>query len=148
MMKNLIEFEREQKELIPMFHAIQEKYGYIPPEEISKVSKYLGISESEIFGILTFYKAFNLQPRGRHIITVCLGTACHVRGAQRILEEIERNLKINSGQTTPDKRFSLTTVNCLGCCAIGPVIVIDGKYYSRVTIGKIEEILKKYKESG
>jgi NADH-quinone oxidoreductase subunit E len=146
MEKYLKEFATEQKELIHILHKTHAEYGYIPPEAITAISKHLKISESEIYGVLTFYKAFGLEPRGEHIVTVCLGTACHVRGGPQIVEELERKLDIEVGHTTPDNKFTLETVNCLGCCAIGPVVVVDGKYYSQITVKKIDGILKDYKE--
>jgi NADH-quinone oxidoreductase subunit E len=146
MEKYLKEFANEQKELIHILHKIHEEYGYIPPEAINAISKHLNISESEIYGVLTFYKAFSLTPRGEHIVTVCMGTACHVRGGPQIVEEMERNLDIKVGQTSEDDKFTLETVNCLGCCAIGPVVVVDGKYYSQITVKKVNEVLKDYKE--
>jgi len=130
-----------------MLHDAQKKFGYIPAHSISQISRELKISESEIFGILTFYKAFTLEPRGKYQITVCLGTACHVRGGVQILEEMERKLNIKVGKTTPNRKFTLETVNCLGCCAIGPVVVVNGKYYSNITIKKVDAILKEYQES-
>lgn len=146
MEKYLKEFATDQKELIHILHKTQAEYGYIPPEVIKTISKHLKISESEIYGVLTFYKAFSLEPRGEHIVTVCMGTACHVRGGPQIVEELERKLDIDVGQTTADNKFTLETVNCLGCCAIGPVVVVDGKYYSQITLKKIDGILKDYKE--
>ncbi|MFP4082664.1 MAG: NADH-quinone oxidoreductase subunit NuoE [Candidatus Aminicenantes bacterium] len=145
--KILHEFRPIQKELIHILHRVQKEYGYIPAESISAMSEYLNISESEIFGVLTFYKAFTLEPRGKHLITVCLGTACHVRGGVQIAEELERKLDINVGQTTADKKFSLETVNCLGCCAIGPVVVVDGKYYSHINLKKVDKILQEYQNT-
>ena len=142
----LKEFGSDQKELIHILHRTHAEYGYIPPPAITKISKHLKISESEIYGVLTFYKAFSLEPRGEHVVTVCLGTACHVRGGPQIVEELERKLNVGAGQTTADKKFTLETVNCLGCCAIGPVVVVDGKYHSQVTVKKIDSILKNYKE--
>ncbi|MBE0461213.1 MAG: NADH-quinone oxidoreductase subunit NuoE [Candidatus Aminicenantes bacterium] len=139
-------YKTERKELIHILHEVQKEYGYIPVESVSAISKYLRISESEIFGILTFYKAFTLEPRGKHHITICMGTACHIRGAPKILEEVQRQLGIDAGETTPDRMFSLETVNCLGCCAIGPVAVIDGNYYSNITTKKINSIIKEYKK--
>jgi NADH-quinone oxidoreductase subunit E len=100
----------------------------------------------DIIGIATFYSAFSLEPRGEHIVTVCLGTACHVRGGPKILEEFERRLGIEAGHTTEDRQFSLETVACLGCCAIGPVVVVDADYYAQTTIRKAEPILKKYRK--
>lgn len=147
-MRDLIKkFDSSQKELIHILHRIQAEYGYIPQEAISQISRHLKISGSEIFGVLTFYKSFSLEPRGKYLITVCMGTACHVRGGVQIVEEMKRKLDIKVGETTPDKLFSLETVNCLGCCAIGPVVVINGKYYSQVSINKISPILKEYQAS-
>jgi len=146
MEKYLKEFATDQKELIHILHKTQAEYGYIPPESITTMSKHLTISESEIYDVLTFYKAFSLEPRGEHIVTVCMGTACHVRGGPQIVEELERKLAVDVGQTTADNKFTLETVNCLGCCAIGPVVVVDGKYYSQVTLKKIDGILKDHKE--
>ncbi len=136
----------DQKELIHILHALQSEYGYIPPESISAISRHLKVSESEIFGVLTFYNAFSLTPKGEHVITVCLGTACHVRGGSQIVEELERKLDVKVGETTSDDKFTLETVNCIGCCAIGPVVVVDEKYYSNITLNKIDSILKEYKE--
>ncbi len=141
------DFRREQRELIHILHRIQSNYGYIPSESIKKIANHLKITESEIFGVLTFYKAFNLKERGNHLVTVCLGTACHVRGAMQIVEEMKRKLKIEVGETTPDKKITLETVNCLGCCAIGPVVVVDGRYHSHVSLKKIDAILKNYRHS-
>jgi NADH-quinone oxidoreductase subunit E len=145
--KIMSESNKDQRELIHMLHDAQKKFGYIPAHSISQISRELKISESEIFGILTFYKAFTLEPRGKYQITVCLGTACHVRGGVQILEEMERKLNIKVGKTTPNRKFTLETVNCLGCCAIGPVVVVNGKYYSNITIKKVDAILKEYQES-
>ncbi len=141
------EFYKDQRELIHMLHDTQKKFGYIPAHSISQISRELKISESEIFGVLTFYKAFTLEPRGKYQITVCLGTACHVRGGVQIVEEMERKLNIKVGKTTPNRKFTLETANCLGCCAIGPVVVVNGKYYSNITIKKVDAILKEYQES-
>jgi NADH-quinone oxidoreductase subunit E len=145
--KNTIEFYKDQRELIHILHDTQKEFGYIPAQSISQISRELKISESEIFGVLTFYKAFTLEPRGKYQITVCLGTACHVRGGVQIVEEMERKLNIKIGKTTPNRKFTLETVNCLGCCAIGPVVVVNGKYYSNITIKKVDAILKEYQES-
>ncbi len=138
---------KDHGKLIHMLHDAQKKFGYIPAHSISQISRELKISESEIFGVLTFYNAFALEPRGKHLITICMGTACHVRGGVQILEEMERKLNIKVGMTTANRKFTLETVNCLGCCAIGPVVVVDGKYYSNITIKKVDAILKEYQES-
>ena len=138
-------FAPTQKELIPILHAVQAEYGYAPKEAIARISRFLRVSEGEIFGVLTFYRGFSLEPRGKFLITVCLGTACHVRGGANIAAELERRLMIKAGATTPDRKFTLATVNCLGCCAIGPVVVVNGTYYSHVTKKKVGSILEKYR---
>jgi len=137
----LSRFAPTQKELIPILHAVQAEYGYVPKETIARISRFLHISEGEIFGVLTFYKGFSLEPRGKFLITVCLGTACHVRGGANIAAELERRLKIKAGGTTPDRKFTLETVNCLGCCAIGPVVVVNGTYHARVSLKRIDGVL-------
>ena len=144
--KIISDSKTDQKELIHILHALQSEYGYIPPESIPFISNRLNISESEIFGVLTFYNAFSLTPKGEHVMTVCMGTACHVRGGSQIVEELERKLDVKVGETTSDDKFTLETVNCIGCCAIGPVVVVDKKYYSNITLNKIDSILKEYKE--
>jgi len=137
----LSRFAPTQKELIPILHAVQAEYGYVPKETIARISRFLHISEGEIFGVLTFYKGFSLEPRGKFLITVCLGTACHVRGGANIAAELERRLKIKAGGTTPDRKFTLETVNCLGCCGIGPVVVVNGTYHARVSLKRIDGVL-------
>jgi NADH:ubiquinone oxidoreductase subunit E len=141
----LSRFAPSQKELIPILHAVQAQYGYIPKEAVAAIARFLSLSEGEIYGVLTFYRGFGLVPRGKILVTACLGTACHVRGGANVAAELERRLGIKAGETTPDRRFTLETVNCLGCCAIGPVVVIDGTYYSHVTTKKVDSILEKYR---
>ncbi len=144
-MKEIIDqFDQAQKELIYILHRIQAEYGYIPADAISLTAKRLKITESEVFGVLTFYRAFRTRPLGQHVVTVCAGTACHVRGGRKIAKEIEKILQIKPGETTPDRQFSLETVNCFGCCAIGPMVVVDGKYFSHVTLDKVEGILREF----
>jgi NADH-quinone oxidoreductase subunit E len=106
-----------------------------------KVSHKLDIPLTNVFGVATFFRAFTLEPRGRHLMTVCLGTACHVRKGQRLVDKIERDYGLKSGETTEDGRLTLETVNCLGCCALGPVVVVDGKYQSQVTPDKLDRII-------
>jgi len=125
---------------------IQAKYGYLPEEELIETAETLAVPLIDVYGIATFYKSFSLTPRGRHQVKVCLGTACHVRGASRIGKEVKRKLAIKPGETSEDGEFSLETVMCLGCCAIGPVVVIDGKYYGQVTPTKVESILRTIRE--
>lgn len=139
-------YNKEKKALISILQDIQEEYNYLPQEALRIVSKTLSIPLIDIFGVATFYRAFSLEPRGRHLVTVCSGTACHVRGGAKILNEFEKKLKIHAGETTEDRHFSLETVACLGCCAIGPVVAADGDYHAQTTIRKVDSILKKYRK--
>jgi NADH:ubiquinone oxidoreductase subunit E len=136
----------EKKSLIPMLQDIQAKYNYLPGIALTTLSNTLNIPLIDIIGVATFYRSFSLQPRGEHLITVCMGTACHVRGGPKILEEFERRLNIPAGKTTEDKQFTLETVACLGCCAIGPVVVVDGNYHAQTAIRNVSSILKKYRK--
>ncbi len=137
-------YHSKKKALISVLQDIQEEYNYLPQEALRIVSDTLGIPLTDIIGVATFYRAFSLEPRGKHLVTVCMGTACHVRGGPKILEEFERKLNITAGETTEDRQFSLETVACLGCCAIGPVVVVDGDYHAQTSIRKVGSILKKY----
>jgi len=141
---SLINKYRARKEaLIPLLLDIQSHLNWLPEEVIREVAQRLQIPLIDVYGVATFYKAFSLKPRGKHLITVCLGTACHVRGGQRIVEAISRELGIKPGDTTKDMKFSLETVNCLGCCAIGPIVVIDGEYYGGMTSQKALSLIKR-----
>lgn len=131
--------------LVDILHDIQDEYYYLPQDIMKMVGERLGIPLSRIYSTATFFKAFSLEPRGRHLISVCLGTACHVRGGQRIVDQIGSILGIKPGETTGDLNFTLETVNCLGCCAIGPVMVVDGKYFGGVSARKVLSVLEKYK---
>jgi len=136
----------KKKALISILQDIQAEYNYLPQEALKAVSTYMDIPLIDIIGVVTFYRAFSLEPKGKHIVTVCLGTACHVRGGPKILEEFEKKLNVEAGNTTKDSQFTLETVACLGCCAIGPVVVVDGNYYAQTNIRKVNSILKKYKK--
>ena len=127
--------------LIAILEEIQDEYGYLPEESLRIVSNETGCSLVDVYGVATFYRSFSLKPRGNHLICACLGTACHVRGAPRVVEEFERQLGIKAGQTTADKEFTLETVNCLGACALGPVVVIDGYYFSQVRKSRVSQLL-------
>jgi len=129
--------------LISTLEDIQSKYGYLPEDALRIVAKRTGWSLVDLFGVATFYRSFSLKPKGRHLISVCLGTACHVRGAPIIAGEFERKLKISAGETTSDNEFTLETVNCLGACALGPMVVVDGHYFSNVNTRKVKQILKR-----
>lgn len=129
--------------LISILEAIQTKYSYLPEKALRLVADRTGRSLVAIYGVATFYKSFSLKPRGKHIISVCLGTACHVRGGPNVAREVERQLGIKDGETTPDRNFTLQTVNCLGACALGPVVVVDGHYFSNVDTANVKSILEK-----
>lgn len=130
--------------LIQLLLDLQSEYNWIPKDAVSVISERLRIPRSQIFRIASFYKAMSLNPIGKHKISVCTGTACQVRGAQRILDQTILKLKVKEGETTADMSFTLKKVNCLGCCAIGPVVVVDNDYYGRVASEKVDRILKQY----
>ena len=130
--------------LIQILLEIQRENRWLPDEALEKVSHKLHVPINRIQHIVTFYKAFSLVPKGRHEIHVCTGTACHVRGAPRLLDSVQDLLGIGPGETDPDFRFSLETVGCVGCCALGPVMVIDGEYHGKMAPAKSEGVLKKY----
>ena len=130
--------------LIQVLLEIQRENHWLPKEVLEKVSEELNVPLSRIQHIATFYKAFSLVPKGRHEVVICLGTACHVRGGVRIVDRAEHVLGIKAGETTSDMNFSLETVRCLGCCALGPVMVVDGKYHGKLVPAKAEDVLKSY----
>ncbi len=129
--------------LIAILEKIQSKYSYLPEKELKEVAEKTGRSLVDIYGIATFYRSFSLKPRGKHLISVCLGTACHVRGGPAIARELEKELGIKAGETTENREFSMETVNCLGACALGPVVVVNGHYFPQVKASLISDILKK-----
>ncbi|MGA2363224.1 MAG: NADH-quinone oxidoreductase subunit NuoE [Candidatus Aminicenantales bacterium] len=135
-----------KKNLIAILLDIQDKHHYLSAESLREVANALGMSLIDVLGVATFYRAFSLTPRGKHTCLICMGTACHVRGGPKILDEFERQLEIEAGGTTKDNQFTLETVACLGCCAIGPVVVVDETYYGHATIRKVGTILKKYQK--
>ena len=137
---------KDEKALIQAMLAIQEEFHFLPPEALDRISEKLNVSMIRIRQVAAFYKVFSLEPRGKHIITVCKGTACHVRGSNMLVDQVDRVLKIAPGETTEDLQFTLEEVNCLGCCAIGPVMTVDNKYYGNMSVSKVERVLKKYME--
>lgn len=139
----IVKNSRNGNGIISMLEDIQANYGYLPAEALKTVAEKTGRSLVDIYGVATFYKSFSLKPRGKHLIAVCLGTACHVRGGLDIAKEFERLLKIEAGDTTPDKEFTLETVACLGACALGPIVMADGYYFTNVRVVDVKKILDK-----
>jgi NADH-quinone oxidoreductase subunit E len=138
-------YEAKPSAILAILQDIQAKEKYLPKETLEYVGGKLQIPLNKIYRIATFYRAFSLNPRGRHEVCVCLGTACHVRGAQRIVDQMNLQLGIRPGETTQDRNFTLETVNCLGVCAAGPVVAIDGQYFGKMSSGKVEGTLKKFR---
>lgn len=130
--------------LISILGEIQERYHYLPRDALILVSEWLGVPLSQVYTIATFYNAFSLQRQGNHLIHVCTGTACHVRGAAQLLDRFQRKLEIQAGETTPDWEFTLETVNCLGACALGPITVVDGQYFGQMTASRVDKLLKEF----
>ncbi|MBN2224167.1 MAG: NADH-quinone oxidoreductase subunit NuoE [Deltaproteobacteria bacterium] len=137
-------YSARPESLISILQDIQTQYRYLPEDILRQVATELGLPLIQVYGVATFFRAFSLTPRGKHSISVCLGTACHVRGGRSVMEEMERQLGIKNGETTPDMLFTLESVNCLGACALGPVVVIDGSYHGKVSSGKIKKLLAEY----
>jgi NADH-quinone oxidoreductase subunit E len=136
-------YAHQKDQVVSLLQDIQSEFNYLPRDVLIQTSQKLDIPLSQVYSLATFFRAFSLKPRGRHLVTVCLGTACHVRQGQRLVDKMERNLGIKPGQTTEDLRITLETVNCLGCCALGPVAVVDGKYHSQMNIDKLSRVLDK-----
>ncbi len=136
---------RKSSSLIQVLLEIQREHHWLPKEALDRVSERLQVPVNRIQHIATFYKAFSLVPKGRHEVHVCMGTACHVRGAQRVLDRVQDLTGIQPGETDEDLKFSLETVNCVGCCALGPVMVVDGEYHGKMAPAKSEDVLKNYK---
>jgi len=137
-------FTKSRDNLIPILQAVQGEYGYLTQEAMEGIADYLCISESSLYGVATFYTQFKFSRPGDHNVRVCLGTACHVRGGSRIMEEVSRHLGIQAGETTENYKFSLERVACFGSCALSPVVVVDKKVYGRMNPKKIKNILKEY----
>lgn len=144
-LRELLEtYEQRRDSLIPILQGVQGMFGYISEDSVEEIAKYLDISHSYIFGVATFYTQFRFARPGEHLVRVCLGTACHVKGGSQIMDEISRYLGIGPGGTTSDYKFSLERVACFGSCALSPVVVVDDKVYGRMTPKKVKKILKEF----
>ena len=139
------QYKGKESAILAILQDIQSKKKYLPKEILERVSQKMQIPVTHIFRLATFYNALSIKPRGRHKIDVCLGTACHVRGGNKIIDKLKRDLGIPVGETTKDKRFTLESVRCVGCCSLGPVAVVDGEVYGRLTQDKIPALLKEFK---
>ncbi|NIP42800.1 MAG: NAD(P)H-dependent oxidoreductase subunit E [candidate division Zixibacteria bacterium] len=140
--KEIISHSPQQpSSLIAVLQDIQRKFHYLPPEAIKETASALGVPLSRVYSVATFYSAFSLEPRGEHTCRICMGTACHIKGAPMALEQAEDQLGIKAGQTTPDLRFTLEVVNCVGACAMAPVVIIDDRYYGNVRVDKMKRYL-------
>lgn len=138
------EYGREKNQLMPILQSVNSEYNYLPQDLLRHISQELNLPLSILFNIATFYNAFSLTPRGRHIISICLGTTCYVRGAERITRKIEEEIEITVGETTEDLKFSLETVRCIGCCSLAPVMRIDEETYGRLRPREVPKILRNY----
>ena len=137
-------YARDRTQVISILQDVQDQERYLPEEALTYVAEALGMARAQIYSLATFYRAFSLEPRGEHTILVCTGTACHVRGAPRLVDELCRRLEVQPGSTTADRKFTLETVNCLGACALGPLVVVDGNYHGQMTPNKLDDVLKQY----
>ncbi len=135
-------YPNQPEYLIFYLQDIQSEYGYISQESMQEVCDRIGVPLTQAYAVATFYQSFRLDPRGEHEIRVCLGTACHLKGGQRIVQELERRIGISPGETTPDLRYTLSTVNCVGACALAPVVVVDDEYQPNITAKKLEKYLE------
>ncbi len=138
------EFDSDQENLIMILQAIQRHYNYLPKPALAYLSEKIGVPYSQIYGVGTFYSTFSLEPRGRNIVSICLGTACHVRGGERVRERIEETLDIKDGGTTEDMRYTLESVRCIGCCSLGPVIKVNEDMHGRIASDEVKKVLGQY----
>ena len=142
--KVLDRYEHDQGMMVSILQDVQAEFNHLPREALLRVSRDLKVPLTQVYSVATFFKAFSLERRGRHLVHVCLGTACHVRGAARVLDKVERELGIKAGETTGDSRFTVERVNCVGACALGPMVIVDGQYAGEMTTDKVKPLLEKY----
>lgn len=142
----LAKYQADESALIAILQDIQEEYNYLPKDVLIQISKELNVPLSRVLSLATFFNAFSLKPKGKHPVHICLGTACHVRGAQLVMEKFERELGIKSGETSEDQEFSLDAVRCVGCCGLAPVVMVGEDVHGKITQTKVAGVIKKYKK--
>ena len=140
-------YESAPSALLAIMQDVQDSERYLPKEAMNRIAEKLSIPIARVYQMATFFESFHLEPRGKHVCTVCMGTACHVRGAQRLVEQLERDLEVGSGGTTDDMMFTIEEVNCVGACALGPLVIIDGEYHGNMTSGSLQKVVKKIKKT-
>jgi NADH-quinone oxidoreductase subunit E len=141
-------YPKNESSVIPLLQLVQEREGYVPAQAVRAIARYTGVREAQVYGVATFYAQFRFQPRGRHLIRLCQGTACHVQGADSILDHLEEKLEVEEGGTTEDGLFTLEVVRCLGCCSLAPVMMIDDTTYGRLTRRAVDKVLAEYRKEG
>ena len=139
-------YDGDATSLLAIMQDVQDEANYLPREAVNHIAAKLEVPVARIYSMATFFESFHLEPRGKHICTVCMGTACHVRGAQRLVEQLERDLSVKSGGTTEDMMFTVEEVNCVGACALGPLVIIDGEYHGNVTSNQLTKVVTKLKK--
>jgi NADH-quinone oxidoreductase subunit E len=140
-------YDKAPSALLAIMQDVQDEERYLPKEAMNRISQALEIPISRVYQMATFFESFHLEPRGKYVCTVCMGTACHVRGAQRLVEQLERDLDVPSGKTTKDMMFTIEEVNCVGACALGPLVIINGDYHGNMTSGSLQKVVKKIKKA-
>ena len=139
-------YKKDKSNLIQILNEVQEYYGYVPEKAQIEISNYLDIPMAEIYGVITFYSRFTLKPKGKYHIAICLGTACYVKGSEKILDRVKERLKIDVGETTPDGKYSLEATRCIGACGLAPVFTVNDEVYGKTTVKTIDEVLDKLEE--
>jgi NADH-quinone oxidoreductase subunit E len=137
-------YGKDRSALIAVLQDVHAEFNHLPEGSLDVIAREMGVPLASVYGVATFFRAFSFKPRGRHLATVCMGTACHVRGSTTLLAEAEERLGVSPGETTRDRRFTLETVNCLGCCAVGPLVVVDGEYHGEMTAKRVEAVIKEH----
>ncbi len=140
-------FKTQRSDLIPVLQAVQHEYGYLPEQQMKGIAKFLGVPESQVYGVATFYAQFHFSPRGKNIIRMCRGTACHVKGVSKAADKIQEKLEIRVGETTPDLKFTYEEVACIGACGLAPVMMINDRTYGKLTPDKVKDIIDSYEET-